>query len=448
MAGPIVIDTLWDADTVLVVGDVTVEPQVRLTIAPGVNVLFDGHHGLYVQGTLTALGEPESWIRFDSRHPEAFAVDSTTTGCWRGIRFPWTASLNDSSRLAYCIITHCKAAGDGSRGAALSVEGFSKLAVTNCILRDNVADIGGALYCSNFAAPALAGCLITGNHGFHGGSVFYAQDAYPALINCTVVLNPVHEEGIFVNTNALHNHIAKSKVLNCIVRANPSQYFLGGQIYEGKPFYVTYSNIEDGYLGLGDFDADPRFVDSGPHPFALLEGSPCINAGRPDLAGLELPALDLAGGPRVSEGRIDVGAYEWRPAGALADGTGGGGAGGAGGDGRSGETGGTDRQAPPEAWLRLAGANPGGGALAIEFELTRSRPIRLAIYDAQGRLQAVLWRGPAAAGAQVAVWDGRGADGRRLPAGVYHVRLAAASGSPAERPGGRALASARLVRVP
>jgi len=442
--GPILTDTVWEADTVLVVGDVTVAPHVKLTIAPGVNVLFGGHYGLYVQGTLTARGTPEAWIRLDSRHPETFAVDSTTTGCWRGIRFPWTPSTNDSSHLAYCVITHCKAAGDGARGAALSVEGFSKLAVTNCILRDNAADIGGALYCSNFAAPALTGCLITGNHGFRGGSVFYAQDAYPALINCTVFMNPVHEEGIFVDTNALHNHISKSKVLNCIVRANPSQYFLGGQIYEGKPFYVTYSNIEDGYLGLGDFDADPQFVDSGPHPFALREGSPCINAGRPDLAGLELPALDLAGGPRVSEGRIDVGAYEWRAAGAVVAGTHGpGGTGAAGGASGEGRAGAGDRDDQRAGWLHLASANPGNGALAIEYGLVRPQSIRLAVYDVQGRLQAVLRQGAAAAGSQVAVWDGRDAAGRQVPAGVYYVRLTAMPPVPLA---GETLARGRLVR--
>jgi hypothetical protein len=423
VAGPILTDTVWAADTILVVGDVTIESQVHLTIAPGVRVLFDGHYGLYVQGTLTAVGTPSDWILLDSRHPEAFAVDSTTTGCWHGIRFPWTSSANDSSRLAYCIIAHCKAAGDSSRGAALSTDGFSKLAVTNCILRDNVADIGGALYCSNFAAPALTGCLITGNHGFRGGSVYYAQDAYPALINCTIVANPVHEEGIFENTNALHNHISKSKVTNCIVRTNPSQYFLGGQIYEGKPFYVTYCDIEDGYPGVGNFDADPVFVDSGPHPFSLQEGSPCINAGRPDLAGLGLPPFDLAGGPRVVEGRIDVGAYEWAAAGAVAE---------------DGGHGAAATAATSGAWLELAGANPGRGSVTLAFGLAHAQRVELAVFDAAGRLQAVLREGPADAGVHVVAWDGRNGRGAAVEAGVYFARLSA---------GSQTLACARVVRA-
>ena len=50
--------------------------------------------------------------------------------------------------------------------------------------------------------------------------------------------------------------------------------------------------------------------------------------------------------------------------------------------------------------------------------------MRLAIYDATGRECAVLVDGTQAAGRQRVSWDGRRADGGRVPAGVYFARLA------------------------
>ena len=42
----------------------------------------------------------------------------------------------------------------------------------------------------------------------------------------------------------------------------------------------------------------------------LSDQSPCINAGPASVSGLGLPAYDLAGNPRIQQGRIDMGALE------------------------------------------------------------------------------------------------------------------------------------------
>jgi parallel beta-helix repeat protein len=60
--------------------------------------------------------------------------------------------------------------------------------------------------------------------------------------------------------------------------------------------------------GLTNFMADPYFVDPYNGDFHLQSGSPAINAG-PDLP-IE---LDYAGNPRVVDGRMDIGPYEWTP---------------------------------------------------------------------------------------------------------------------------------------
>ena len=50
------------------------------------------------------------------------------------------------------------------------------------------------------------------------------------------------------------------------------------------------------------------------YPYSLSAGSPCIDAGTLDLPpGIELPETDLAGNPRVYNGYVDMGAYEYGP---------------------------------------------------------------------------------------------------------------------------------------
>ena len=94
-------------------------------------------------------------------------------------------------------------------------------------------------------------------------------------------------------------------------------------------FTITYSNIEGGWPGEGNIDADPCFVEPGywdpngtpedPNDdfwvdgdYHLLPDSPCINAGDPNYAG-DPNGTDLDGKRRVIGGRIDMGAFEYRP---------------------------------------------------------------------------------------------------------------------------------------
>jgi hypothetical protein len=64
--------------------------------------------------------------------------------------------------------------------------------------------------------------------------------------------------------------------------------------------------------GEENLDADPLFSDAAGGDLHLSASSPCLGAGDP----LALPpdvTADLAGNPRVSGGRVDMGAYQEGP---------------------------------------------------------------------------------------------------------------------------------------
>jgi hypothetical protein len=81
----------------------------------------------------------------------------------------------------------------------------------------------------------------------------------------------------------------------------------------------------------------------------------------------------------------------------------------------------------PGAALALAPnyPNPFNPTTRLEYRLPAAAPVRLAVFDAAGRLVRVLVDGPRAAGTHALSWDGRAADGRELPSGLYLCELRA-----------------------
>jgi hypothetical protein len=72
-----------------------------------------------------------------------------------------------------------------------------------------------------------------------------------------------------------------------------------------------------------------------------------------------------------------------------------------------------------------ASPNPFRQGTTMQFVLDRPGPVDLSVYDAQGRVVAVLADHVFAAGPHLVDWDGRTTDGSRAVAGTYFVRLEA-----------------------
>jgi hypothetical protein len=81
---------------------------------------------------------------------------------------------------------------------------------------------------------------------------------------------------------------------------------------------------------------------------------------------------------------------------------------------------------PADLSVRLLPAvpNPFRSQTQIRFELEEAAPVRLTVFDTQGRIvRRLLDGGTLGAGPHVQSWDGVGEDGSRLAPGMYFVRM-------------------------
>jgi hypothetical protein len=212
-------------------------------------------------------------------------------------------------------ITQCnnKHAYPDMRGGGIYNEGASPT-ITNCIFLKNGATSGGGIG-NKDSSPLIINCTFSGNitNGGGGGGIDN-YNSYPTIINSTFTGN---------NYGGLVNQVGSSPTItNCI--------FWGDTGYEIRDLalysIVTYSDIQGGYTGMGNIDADPRFANaSDPDPanwnLHLQSASPCIDAGTNSAPMISL--TDFEGDSRVFDGNkdgtatVDMGADEYVPIGYI-----------------------------------------------------------------------------------------------------------------------------------
>ena len=190
---------------------------------------------------------------------------------------------------------------------------------------------------------------------------------------------------------------------------------------EDDLFYITGSCVVT--WGDGILDTDPLWQGEGEHPYALSDNSPCINAGTPmyepgmeppyifeeeedyylytpDGDTFQLPAVDLAGNPRISGNRIDMGAYEFQD-GVFAP----------------------VLQPQAKDFTLLVYPNPFQDKTTISFTSNRSCQVTLEIFTLQGLKIKTLMESLISPGAFSLNWDGTTTGGNKAPKGTYICRL-------------------------
>ncbi|MBU0641220.1 MAG: right-handed parallel beta-helix repeat-containing protein [Planctomycetes bacterium] len=216
---------------------------------------------------------------------------------------------NSNPTLAACAIS-----GNSARdGGGLSCRSNSSPTISNCTIGGNTASgqfsDGGGVYCSYHCNPTFTNCAISGNSANSDGGGMYCHNSNPTLTNCTITGNAAYRYGGGVHCD----NYSRPTLTNCILWGDTPQEV---SIYESSPV-VTYCDVQGGWPGMGNVDADPLFALA--NDFHLMPGSPCIDAGTNDPAG-GLPADDLDGNARPLDGDgdkvavADMGVYEFNPA--------------------------------------------------------------------------------------------------------------------------------------
>jgi predicted outer membrane repeat protein len=182
-------------------GDINIPNDSTLTIEPGVDVIFDGHYGLFVQGRLLAIGTSSDRISFTVSDTTGFYDSDTTSGGWDGIHFIDTPLDNDTSKIIFCSIQYGKAIGVGqpdNAGGAFFISNFDKLIISNCQIHNNSAGglnspSGGGL-CLYNANIILVENEIFHNHALDGGGI-QIWESDPVFINNKIKFNVADQAG-------------------------------------------------------------------------------------------------------------------------------------------------------------------------------------------------------------------------------------------------------------
>jgi len=222
---------------------------------------------------------------------------------------PEGTDLNGSALLDGFTITGGNANGDGfpdDRGAGMFNYGSSPT-LTNCTISRNSASWGGGMY-NIVSSPTLSNCIFLGNSAveYVGGGMLN-NNSSPSLTNCTFWGNSADRGG-----GMSLAFDAFPVLTNCILWGNsPDEIY---DLYMGSSPEVTYSDIQGGYAGEGNINADPMFLDAASGDLHLGPDSPCIDAGNNDAPNL--PEYDFEGDERVLDGDgnvtviVDMGADE------------------------------------------------------------------------------------------------------------------------------------------
>jgi Right handed beta helix region/Secretion system C-terminal sorting domain len=202
--------------------------------------------------------------------------NNSTGGYWGqggGIYF----YVNNNSTLVNNTITNNTAGStNGGGGAIYCFINSSPVFTNNTIANNSTTGNGGALFCYSNSNPVFRNCIIYGNTDAQDTNqvYMYDEDCDPDFYYCDVQRGIA---GFDLNGNFYTGHYENNINLNPVF------------VWPSQGSGTSYNGID--------------------RDWNLISPSPCINSGDP--AGT-YPATDKSGNPRVINGIIDMGAYEYR----------------------------------------------------------------------------------------------------------------------------------------
>jgi len=165
------------------------------------------------------------------------------------------------------------------QGAGIASLYQSSPTINNLIISDNSGQTGGGIFLYSYEnpTPIFSNVLINNNYVTGSGGGIYCMMTNPIFINTTVSNNTADGVNTSGDGGGLNNtYNSSSLIINTIFWGNEPT-----NIINDASINIQYSNIEGGFEGEGNIDADPQFTDPEKGDYTLQPTSPCIDAGDP-----------------------------------------------------------------------------------------------------------------------------------------------------------------------
>jgi hypothetical protein len=201
---------------------------------------------------------------------------------------------------------------------------IENVSITNCIVEQQDNFIMGMIPVDNTNPDIIISNILVANNATAGNTpviIDGVTDGTISMTNCTFANNSggydmAHLVGPFNISNCIFDNNTTREIS---VRDTQQYGFIShmnfnNNLIRGYPSSVSVHPSNEVVFNEFNFNADPGFVGtdwSNPLSYRLGNDSPCIDAGTPDTSGLYLPEVDLLGNPRIYNGIIDIGCYEW-----------------------------------------------------------------------------------------------------------------------------------------
>ncbi len=229
VSGIISTNTTWTVanSPYIITGNVLVNPNINLTIHPGVNIKFDSKKYLRIDGTIYAVGTASQMIIFTSNQV------SPKPGDWGGIRFE---ESSEKSLLKYCKIEYGggKLVNSNYYGGGIYNKA-DDLKISYCFFENNTADSGGGI--ANSGILELDYCTFKNNLAKGGGGILNNKGMV-TIYHCLISNNQCTNVGGGIGLDG-----GSAAILDSIIRDNVCNY-LGGGIYSyDGPTFISNCKI-------------------------------------------------------------------------------------------------------------------------------------------------------------------------------------------------------------
>jgi parallel beta-helix repeat protein len=211
--------------------------------------------------------------------------------------------------------------GSANHGGGVLLREVSRAVVSNNVIRNNTAIRGGGIMVESNAAPMISHNIITGNGSAGGGGIEFWTNGNGTVKDNVITGNSANfgpgifasdaygdTPGPFLYNNTIPDHV-EIWIGNAVVTNN----ILGDNASLGAGRW-TFNLLTAG--GEAPTDANGNIFNPSAgfaQDYRLGPDSRAINAG--DNAAVAAGDTDLGGKPRIADGRVDMGAYEYAPPG-------------------------------------------------------------------------------------------------------------------------------------